>query len=178
MFGRGRFQNGVLIDPKPQFAFDPKDEAKLEAFRKLIWQVFVSLRVSLGSHFKFRPTVERLNDFAPQHSRLFKEARTAIWIYDTMLTNMTLQMIIVASPSKPFVYTAKMTARRQAILKEYDAEINFLYDVVEQTSQVDIPTPDEWTPSQSLDYVRNVVHKVMAQNVADEVDIFQHGCDR
>ena len=37
MFGRGRFQNGVLIDPKPQFAFDPKDEAKLEAFRELIW---------------------------------------------------------------------------------------------------------------------------------------------
>jgi hypothetical protein len=42
MFGRGRFQNGVLIDPKPQFAFDPKDEAKLETFRKLIWQVYVS----------------------------------------------------------------------------------------------------------------------------------------
>jgi hypothetical protein len=39
MFGRGRFQNGVLIDPKPQFAFDPTDEAKLEEFRNLIWQV-------------------------------------------------------------------------------------------------------------------------------------------
>jgi hypothetical protein len=45
MFGRGRFQNGVLIDPKPQFAFDPKDEAKLENFRKLIWQVSVSIHV-------------------------------------------------------------------------------------------------------------------------------------
>jgi hypothetical protein len=45
MFGRGRFQNGVLIDPKPQFAFDPEDEAKLENFRKLIWQVFVSMRI-------------------------------------------------------------------------------------------------------------------------------------
>jgi hypothetical protein len=44
MFGRGRFQNGVLIDPKPQFAFDPKDEAKLENFRTLIWQVSVSIR--------------------------------------------------------------------------------------------------------------------------------------
>ena len=178
MFGRGRFQNGVLIDPKPQFAFDPKDETKLEAFRKLIWQVFVSPWVFLGSHFKFRPTVERLNDFAPQHSRLFKEARTAICIYDTMLTDVTLQMIIVASPSKPFVYTAKMTARRQAILKDYDEEINALYDVVEQTSQVDIPIPAEWTPSHSLDYIRHVVQKVMTQNVADEVDIFQHGCDR
>ncbi|KAI9464124.1 acetyl-CoA synthetase-like protein [Lactarius psammicola] len=142
MFGRGRFQNGVLIDPKPQFAFDPKDEVKLEEFRNLIW-----------------PTVERLNTFAPQHSRLFKE------------------MIIFASPSKPFVYTAKMTARRQAILKEYDNEINALYDVVEQTSQVDIPPPSEWTPSQSLDYMRRIVHKVMTQKVADSIDVFQHGCD-
>lgn len=142
MFGRGKFQNGVLIDPKPQFALDPNDEVKLEEFRNLIW-----------------PTVERLNAFAPQHSRLFKE------------------MIIVSSPSKPFVYTAKMTARRQAILKDYDKEINVLYDVVEGTSQVDFPPPSEWTPSQSLDYVRRIVHKVMKQKVADNIDIFQHGCD-
>ena len=122
--------------------------------------------------------MERLNTFAPQHSRLFKEARTSARIHDIMLTKKTLQMIIVASPSKPFMYTAKMTARRQAILKDYDDEINALYDVVEQTSQVDIPIPAEWTPSHSLDYIRHVVQKVMTQNVADEVDIFQHGCDR
>ena len=94
------------------------------------------------------------------------------------LISSTLQMIVVASPSKPFVYTAKMTARRQAILKDYDNEINALYDAVEQTSQVDIPSPSEWTPSQSLDYVRRIVHKVMTQKVADDVDIFQNGCDR
>jgi hypothetical protein len=87
-------------------------------------------------------------------------------------------MIIVASPSKPFVYTAKMTPRRQVILDNYDEEINALYDVVEQASQVDIPLPVDWTPSQSLDYVRHIVHKVMAQKVADGVDVFQNGCDR
>ncbi len=54
MFGRGRFQNGVLIDPKPQFAFDPKDEVKLESFRTLIWQVFRSLCISSGSQFKIQ----------------------------------------------------------------------------------------------------------------------------
>ena len=52
MFGRARFQNGVLIDPKPQFAFDPKDEAKLEAFRLLIRQVSVSSSASLCSQLK------------------------------------------------------------------------------------------------------------------------------
>jgi hypothetical protein len=87
-------------------------------------------------------------------------------------------MIIVASPSKPFVYTAKMTPRRQAILKDYDNEINVLYDQVEQTSQVDLPLPSGWTLSQSLDYMQHIVYKVMTQKVADNVDIFQYGCDR
>ena len=54
MFGRGRFQNGVLIDPKPEFAFDPKDEAKLEAFRKSIWQVSVSVCLSLNSQLEIQ----------------------------------------------------------------------------------------------------------------------------
>jgi len=54
MFGRGKFQNGVLIDPKPQFAFDPEDVAKLEEFRTLIWHVSVSLSVFLGSHYEIQ----------------------------------------------------------------------------------------------------------------------------
>lgn len=37
MFGRGRFNAGVLVDPKPQFKFDPKDEVQLKEFRNLIW---------------------------------------------------------------------------------------------------------------------------------------------
>ncbi len=71
-----------------------------------------------------------------------------------------------------------MTPRRQVILDNYDEEINALYDVVEQASQVDIPLPVDWTPSQSLDYVRHIVYKVMTQKVADGVDVFQNGCDR
>lgn len=87
-------------------------------------------------------------------------------------------MILVAIPSKPFVYTAKMTARRQAILKDYDPEINALYDAVAETSQVDIPIPSDWSPSQTLSFVRQTVGKVMTQSVSDETDLFQHGCDR
>ena len=54
MFGRGRFQNGVLIDPKPPFAFDPKDEAKFEAFRELIWRVYVLSYLPLVSQLKIQ----------------------------------------------------------------------------------------------------------------------------
>ena len=39
MFGRGKFQNGVLIEPTEEEAFDPKDVKALEAFRNSIWYV-------------------------------------------------------------------------------------------------------------------------------------------
>lgn len=37
MFGRGRFQNGVLIEPTKEEQFDPEDLDKLAAFRNTIW---------------------------------------------------------------------------------------------------------------------------------------------
>ncbi len=45
MFGRGRFQNGVLIDPKPEFAFDPKDEAKQHS--RLFKEARTSIRIRI-----------------------------------------------------------------------------------------------------------------------------------
>jgi hypothetical protein len=42
----------VLIDPEPRFAFDPKNEEKLEMFRGLIWQVYVSWELPLGSQYQ------------------------------------------------------------------------------------------------------------------------------
>jgi hypothetical protein len=35
IFGRGRFQAGVIVDPKNKF--DPSDPLKLAQFRNLIW---------------------------------------------------------------------------------------------------------------------------------------------
>lgn len=47
MFGRGRFYPGVVVDPKPEFRFDPMDETALSDFRNLIWWVtpFIDLQV-------------------------------------------------------------------------------------------------------------------------------------
>lgn len=39
MFGRGKFNAGVLIDPRPAFVFDPTDQGKLVDFRNKIWYV-------------------------------------------------------------------------------------------------------------------------------------------
>ncbi|KAF9803969.1 hypothetical protein IEO21_09507 [Rhodonia placenta] len=142
MFGRGRFQVGILIEPQPGFVLDPSDEGSLTSFRNKIW-----------------PTVEKMNTYAPQHSRLFKE------------------MILVANPSKPFLYTSKNTVRRGAVIMEYEDDIDALYDAVDLSAQTSVTSPHEWSLTTAIDYVRLVVHKVIAHSVMDDDDIFQHGCD-
>ncbi|KAI0651021.1 acetyl-CoA synthetase-like protein [Trametes meyenii] len=141
IFGRGRFQNGIII--QPQKPFDPSDQAKLEGFRNKIW-----------------PTVERANNFAPSHSRIFKE------------------MITVTKPSKPFQYTAKGTPRRHVSLAEYAEEIEDLYKKVEESSQVDVQAPAIWTNDSAREFARGVVKKVLrVPQIKDDDDLFQQGCD-
>ncbi|KAJ3522383.1 hypothetical protein NM688_g8882 [Phlebia brevispora] len=143
MFGRGRFNVGVVIEPKPEYRFDPADEQKLIEFRKAI-----------------APTVEKMNEYAPQHSRLFQE------------------MIVVTSPSKPFTYTAKNTPRRHAIIKEYEQEIEKTYAKVDESAQSDLSAPSSWTFPNTLDFVRAVVNKVLEREISDTDDLFISGGDR
>ncbi|RPD70255.1 acetyl-CoA synthetase-like protein [Lentinus tigrinus ALCF2SS1-7] len=141
MFGRGRFQNGVIIQPKEPF--DPADEVKLEEFRHKIW-----------------PAIESANKFAPSHSRIFKE------------------MITVTNPAKPFQYTAKGTPRRHVCLKDYADEIEEVYRKIEESSQVNVATPEAWTDVTVREYVRKVVQTVMkAPHIGDHDDLFQQGGD-
>ena len=49
MFGRSRFNAGVLIDPKPEFKFDPNDEARLSKFRSMIWYAFLGYCIDVLS---------------------------------------------------------------------------------------------------------------------------------
>ncbi|KAJ6472708.1 hypothetical protein C8R47DRAFT_1295530, partial [Mycena vitilis] len=153
MFGRGRFQAGVVVDPNEAYKIDPLDLVKLAEFRNLIW-----------------PTVQKVNLFSPQHSRIFKEVR--IFHNPTVL-----KMILVSQPTKPFTYTAKNTARRQAIIDDYESEIAELYSTVEQTTQAGARRLEAWDPLSTLDFVRDVVLNVMPNKVNDDGDIFQHGCD-
>ncbi|KAL7278804.1 hypothetical protein ACG7TL_007815 [Trametes sanguinea] len=146
IFGQGRIQNGVIIQPKEPF--DPSDDAKLEEFRNKIW-----------------PTIERVNKFAPSHSRIFKEPNIS-------------QMITVTNPEKPFQYTAKGTPRRHVSLADYAQEIDELYRRVEESSQVDIPPPSAWEGEALLQFVREVVKRVLkAPQIGDNDDLFQQGCD-
>ncbi|KAK0492826.1 NRPS-like enzyme [Armillaria luteobubalina] len=56
MFGRSKFQPGVLILPTPEETFDPSDTARLAEYRASIWD-----------------TITKVNEQAPQHSRIYKE---------------------------------------------------------------------------------------------------------
>ena len=37
MFGHGKFNAGILVDPRPEYAFEPSDDVKLANFRNDIW---------------------------------------------------------------------------------------------------------------------------------------------
>ena len=73
IFGRGRINAGILVDPAPADQFDPTDETKLHAYRELIWYVSVDMLHCLSSQLPHRPSINEMNEFAPQHSRIFKE---------------------------------------------------------------------------------------------------------
>ncbi|KAJ6500294.1 hypothetical protein DFH09DRAFT_944969 [Mycena vulgaris] len=140
MFGRGKFNAGILIFPtEPRPAADT--EGVIE-FRREIW-----------------PAVHEANQFAPTHSRIFKE------------------MIVVADPSKPIELTAKGTPRRKVVLETYRDEIQEAYVATEQSSQVHLTAPETYNAASSLSFVRSIVREVMREIPGDDEDLFQHGCD-
>ncbi|KAI0357816.1 acetyl-CoA synthetase-like protein [Trametes cingulata] len=142
MFGRGKFQNGVLVEPAEDLQVDPQDPKQVEEFRNKIW-----------------PTIERANDYAPKHSRIFKE------------------MILVASPSKPFQFNVKGLPRRAIILAQYQEEIEALYREVEESAQSDLRRPETWDASSTLSFIRAVVEHTLDRSIPDDADIFRNGGD-
>lgn len=87
-------------------------------------------------------------------------------------------MIVVSSAEKPFMYTAKNTARRQAILQDYEPEIEELYRTVEESAQAELKPPQSWGLANTTCFVRLVVNKVLNVTLDDDDDMFRKGCDR
>ncbi|KAG6328202.1 hypothetical protein ID866_10887, partial [Astraeus odoratus] len=58
IFGGGRAQVGVLVEPRPGFAVDISDDKQVAAFRNQIWYLYA---------------VEEANKDALNFSRIFKE---------------------------------------------------------------------------------------------------------
>ncbi|KZV99483.1 acetyl-CoA synthetase-like protein [Exidia glandulosa HHB12029] len=106
------------------------------------------------------PTVIQMNKFAPSHSRIVKE------------------MIIVASPSKPFAINAvKDTPVRPLVTAAYAEEIEAAYDDFERSARDDFVPPKSWELEEALQFVRLVVRSTLPDIQGDEDDFFNFGCD-
>ena len=68
-------------------------------------------------------------------------------------------MILVSSPRKSFTHTAKLTARRQAIIAGYEPDA--LYDAVDETAQAAKNFPKEWTKESPLEFTRELIGSVL-----------------
>ncbi|EJC99569.1 acetyl-CoA synthetase-like protein [Fomitiporia mediterranea MF3/22] len=161
MFGRGRFQNGVILEPKMPFSVKGEDGGKLlEQFRNDIW-----------------PYVEKANAFAPTHSRIFKEVLNFLSNM-TFLLKYSVQMIIVTDPSKPFEYTPKGNPRRHVSVTLYEKEINELYETVSAQGSSGPSPPVTWDEVSTMEYVRMLVGQTLRNAVRDDDNLFEFGCDR
>ncbi|PBL03992.1 NRPS-like enzyme [Armillaria gallica] len=159
MFGRSKFQPGILILPAPEEAFDPSDTTRLVEYRSKIWLVIVFVPLDTAKFEVDRDTIMKVNEQSPQQSRIYKE------------------MILVAKPSKPFEFTAKGTIRRKAILKAYDQEIEDLYKSVDDTSHADVVIPQLWSLRNVMTMIRDIVTAVLDREIGDSDDIFVAGGD-
>ncbi|KAJ6484095.1 hypothetical protein C8R45DRAFT_1214951 [Mycena sanguinolenta] len=138
MFGRARPHAGVLVVPSDK-------SLDIQSFRDAIW-----------------PTVEQANNFAPSHSRLFKE------------------MIIFFSPAKLFHTNSKGTPQRYAILQDHAQEIEDAYDAFEKISSVSSTSTvsrGDISINDALEIVRAHVHAHVNPNVSDNEDMFEAGVD-
>ncbi|KAF7350260.1 NRPS-like enzyme [Mycena venus] len=141
VFGRARPHAGVLVVPSEKILDG-------QSFRDAIW-----------------PTVEQANNFAPSHSRLFKE------------------MIIFFNPSNPFHVTSKGTPQRFSILKDHAQEIEDAYDAFDETTSSSFPfsgtvSRGDISINDALEIVRAHVHAHVNSNVSDDEDMFEAGADR
>ena len=181
MFGRGKFQNGVLIEPTEDFAFDANNTQQLMGFRNAIWRVVVS--------YHLRPTTDAC--FMPQaYDRIRQRVRTTTLAHFQRgpcsfscciiipRSDGACQMILVADPLKPFQFNAKGLLRRGIILDDYKDEIEALYEEVENSARSDVDPPATWDLNSTLAFVRAVVESTLRRPIPDDADIFRNGGDR
>ena len=87
MFGRAKFQAGVLIFPAPHHVFDTEELEKKKAYIELIWYAVFLLVIFTGTVFMIpiRPAIVTANSSSPQHSRIFKEVRTEFMMLTSVI---------------------------------------------------------------------------------------------
>ncbi|OOQ87627.1 NRPS-like enzyme [Penicillium brasilianum] len=105
------------------------------------------------------PTVQEANRAAAAHGRILKER------------------IGLASNTKPFKTTAKGTVQRQSVLRDYEQEINAIYDA-DLAFDLDVPFPETADSSSIVEFVRQIVSRASGKSCfLDNQNIHDAGLD-
>jgi hypothetical protein len=98
--------------------------------------------------------------------------------FESLTTDGT-QMIVLATPSRPFQVTAKGTPRRQAILEDYAQDIDTAYVAFDRAAApTSAQVHREISVNDALEIVRGHVHTNVGPNIFDHDNIFDAGADR
>ncbi|KAE9392424.1 acetyl-CoA synthetase-like protein [Gymnopus androsaceus JB14] len=107
---------------------------------------------------KLWPIIEEANRLVPAFSRIYKE------------------MILIASSTKPLPRTPKGAVMRKMAYKEYEKEINQIYEAVDSNINAS-SNPSTWDLSSVQQWLTAEVKDLCYNSVDLSDDIFEHGFD-
>ncbi|KIK64020.1 hypothetical protein GYMLUDRAFT_40242 [Collybiopsis luxurians FD-317 M1] len=109
---------------------------------------------------KIWPVIEQANDIAPAFSRVYKE------------------MILITTASKPLPRAAKGTVMRKAAYKEYEKEIDQIYETVEANGGGgSVAPPSAWTSESLQEWILTQVQELTGHTPSISQDLFEKGLD-
>ncbi|EGG05935.1 uncharacterized protein MELLADRAFT_107156 [Melampsora larici-populina 98AG31] len=149
MFGRGKPQNGVIIEPEEAFVLDITNRKAVEEYISRIW-----------------PSIVEANNFGPSHSRL---TRDLIMIIDPRVTPLP-------RTSKGQLSRPKVTDMFQA---EIEAKYSNDQPLDSNSAFLDVSlNPQEIMIGKSVrNCVEHIVSLVLDGDIDPEEDLFSQGCD-
>ncbi|KAF9059347.1 putative nonribosomal peptide synthetase [Rhodocollybia butyracea] len=135
---------------QPGFLIEPAPE----------YQVDVSNEAQVSQfRNKIWSTIEEANQIAPTFSKVYKE------------------MILVAAIGKPLPRAAKGTISRKAAYKEYEKEIDRIYEIVASNGGGFVTPPCTWEIRDVQDWISAQVLELCGNKVGVSDDVFDHGID-
>ncbi|KAH9825153.1 hypothetical protein DFH28DRAFT_1077558 [Melampsora americana] len=148
MFGRGKPQNGVLIEPEDAFVVDITDQTAVEEYISLIW-----------------PSIVEANNFGPTHSRL---TRDLIIIIDPRATPLP-------RTSKGQLSRSKVI---QMFETQIEAKYSSDHSLANSPScDVTLSSQDILIGKSVRNCVEKIVSLVLDGDIDAEQDLFAQGCD-
>ncbi|KAL4894587.1 hypothetical protein BDV59DRAFT_200924 [Aspergillus ambiguus] len=100
-----------------------------------------------------------LNDFIEEIWSTVEKANLVVAAHGRVLKD----RIGLASKAKPFKTTPKGTVQRQAVLRDYEQEINAIYDADLAFDQ-DVPFPEGTDRSSIVEYVRQIITRAFGKS--------------